>query len=140
MFQAFASEVYDSEEIMKKLLENHAVISATDATKSTGRDDVLAYNLGLDAEEMGIDPKTITDEELFNDEKVFMKNMKIADDYVTKMANKLNVKYSSASAFSCKYDTDSENPAVQCVLSIMYIETARKKQKDIMKKLCDGIE
>lgn len=140
MYQLFAQKVYDSEQLRQTLSKDDAAISATDITKATGREDALAYKLVLNPEKLGINLNTITDGDLADDEETFLANMKISDDYAKKLCESLNVNYSLIEVFSARYDYESEEIGIVCLVSIMYIETARKKQKDLMKRLFANIE
>lgn len=127
MFQVFGDEVYDSNEIKLSLEQDYDIKILSDLTKSTGRDDSIAFKGEVSIDNLDISSKDVLDIDKFDE------NLKKCELYVKDALEKLNIKYSSFRCRAYKYDENTNS--IRFILCIMYIETARKKINDVFKRL-----
>jgi len=135
-------EVVDSEEIKSSINENSIFEVETDMTKATKREDVLAYKLKVNIEELN---KILNKEENVennvqkskNEEELFEIYMNTTEKLALSL-EKIMPKYTIMKCRSYKFDL-SEN-CVKIVIAISHTDLGLIKLTDVLKRLLSQVD
>jgi len=135
-------EVVDSEEIKTSINENSVFEVETDMTKATKREDVLAYKLKVNIEEL--DKILNKEENLENNEQKSKDEEELFEIYMntteklTLSLEKIMPKYTIMKYRSYKFDL-SEN-CVKAVVAISHTDLGLIKLTDVLKRLLSQVD
>lgn len=127
MFQIFGNEIYDSNDIIKSLEKDFSINTISDLTKSTSREDTISLKCEVDINLLSLSEKDLNNEDLFN------QSLEKCESYINLAISELNLKYSNFKC--CAYKYDEYKHTIKAIICIMYVETARKKLNEMMKRL-----
>jgi len=135
-------EVVDSEEIKSSINENSIFEVETDMTKATKREDVLAYKLKVNIEELD---KILNKEENVennvqkskNEEELFEIYMNTTEKLALSL-EKIMPKYTIMKCRSYKFDL-SEN-CIKIVIAISHTDLGLIKLTDVLKRLLSQVD
>ncbi|MBU5308664.1 hypothetical protein KQI18_12835 [Clostridioides mangenotii] len=142
MYTIIGMEVVDSEEIKTSINENSVFEVETDMTKATKREDVLAYKLKVNIEEL--DKILNKEENLENNEQKSKDEEELFEIYMntteklTLSLEKIMPKYTIMKYRSYKFDL-SEN-CVKTVLAISHTDLGLIKLTDVLKRLLSQVD
>ena len=142
MYTIIGMEVVDSEEIKSSINENSIFEVETDMTKATKREDVLAYKLKVNIEELD---KILNNEENVennvqkskNEEELFEIYMNTTEKLALSL-EKIMPKYTIMKCRSYKFDL-SEN-CVKIVIAISHTDLGLIKLTDVLKRLLSQVD
>ncbi|MBS5788629.1 MAG: hypothetical protein KIC98_12070 [Clostridioides difficile] len=142
MYTIIGMEVVDSEEIKSSINENSIFEVETDMTKATKREDVLAYKLKVNIEELD---KILNKEENVennvqkskNEEELFEIYMNTTEKLALSL-EKIMPKYTIMKCRSYKFDL-SEN-CVKIVIAISHTDLGLIKLTDVLKRLLSQVD
>lgn len=142
MYTIIGMEVVDSEEIKSSINENSIFEVETDMTKATKREDVLAYKLKVNIEELD---KILNTEENVennvqkskNEEELFEIYMNTTEKLALSL-EKIMPKYTIMKCRSYKFDL-SEN-CVKIVIAISHTDLGLIKLTDVLKRLLSQVD
>lgn len=142
MYTIIGMEVVDSEEIKTSINENSVFEVETDMTKATKREDVLAYKLKVNIEEL--DKILNKEENLENNEQKSKDEEELFEIYMntteklTLSLEKIMPKYTIMKYRSYKFDL-SEN-CVKSVIAISHTDLGLIKLTDVLKRLLSQVD
>lgn len=142
MYTIIGMEVVDSEEIKTSINENSVFEVETDMTKATKREDVLAYKLKVNIEEL--DKILNKEENLENNEQKSKDEEELFEIYMntteklTLSLEKIMPKYTIMKYRSYKFDL-SEN-CVKTVIAISHTDLGLIKLTDVLKRLLSQVD
>ncbi|MCR1954412.1 hypothetical protein NSA24_06125 [Clostridioides mangenotii] len=142
MYTIIGMEVVDSEEIKTSINENSVFEVETDMTKATKREDVLAYKLKVNIEEL--DKILNKEENLENNEQKSKDEEELFEIYMntteklTLSLEKIMPKYTIMKYRSYKFDL-SEN-CVKTVVAISHTDLGLIKLTDVLKRLLSQVD
>lgn len=142
MYTIIGMEVVDSEEIKTYINENSVFEVETDMTKATKREDVLAYKLKVNIEEL--DKILNKEENLENNEQKSKDEEELFEIYMntteklTLSLEKIMPKYTIMKYRSYKFDL-SEN-CVKTVVAISHTDLGLIKLTDVLKRLLSQVD
>lgn len=142
MYTIIGMEVVDSEEIKSSINENSIFEVETDMTKATKREDVLAYKLKVNIEELD---KILNKEENVennvqkskNEEELFEIYMNTTEKLALSL-EKIMPKYTIMKCRSYKFDL-SEN-CIKIVIAISHTDLGLIKLTDVLKRLLSQVD
>lgn len=142
MYTIIGMEVVDSEEIKTSINENSVFEVESDMTKATKREDVLAYKLKVNIEEL--DKILNKEENLENNEQKSKDEEELFEIYMntteklTLSLEKIMPKYTIMKYRSYKFDL-SEN-CVKTVVAISHTDLGLIKLTDVLKRLLSQVD
>lgn len=136
MYVVFGDTIVDSEEISKIIEDNSDFKVLRDMSKSSKREDIIAFNLSLDItvlkEIMDVD-----DYDIENVEEIINEYMNLADDLAIDLEQYMPTN-SLVNVRSYKYDQSDED--IKIVIAICNEDLGELKLNDVMKRLLNHAE
>ena len=132
MYQILGDEVYDSQDIAKKIEQYTSFTVREDMSKRTKRDDALAFKLSIPVKIL--DP---TAKDYIEDDTEINQLMVLADEMSNSQMENLGLKFAIQKSYAYKYDEVKNE--ILLVSGIMHISNGRRKLPDVMKRLLSQV-
>ncbi len=135
MYIVFGDEIVDSQEIISIIEENSDFVVENDLTKSTKREDTLAYKLSIDIKIL--DNIIKEDYEIIHKDELFDEYMALSDE----LAMQLEEYMSEDVILNARaYKWDSSDDTIKVIISMAHYELGELKLSDITKRLLNQVD
>ena len=135
MYIVFGDEIVDSQEIISIIEENSDFVVENDLTKSTKREDTLAYKLSIDIKIL--DNIIREDYEIIHKDELFDEYMALSDE----LAMQLEEYMSEDVILNARaYKWDSSDDTIKVIISMAHYELGELKLSDITKRLLNQVD
>ena len=135
MYIVFGDEIVDSQEIISIIEENSDFVVENDLTKSTKREDTLAYKLSIDIKILHNIIKE--DYEIIHKDELFDEYMALSDE----LAMQLEEYMSEDVILNARaYKWDSSDDTIKVIISMAHYELGELKLSDITKRLLNQVD
>ncbi len=132
MYQVLGDEVYDSQDIARKIEQYTSFRVKEDMSKRTKRDDALAFKLSIPVKKL--DPSA---RDYIEDEKEINKLMILADELSNSQMENLGLKHVIQKCYAYTYDEVKNE--ILLVNGIMHLSNGRRKLPDVIKRLLSQV-
>ena len=135
MYIVFGDEIVDSQEIISIIEENSDFVVENDLTKSTKREDTLAYKLSIDIKIL--DNIIKEDYEIIHKDELFDEYMALSDE----LSMQLEEYMSEDVILNARaYKWDSSDDTIKVIISMAHYELGELKLSDITKRLLNQVD
>ena len=135
MYIVFGDEIVDSQEIISIIEENSDFVVENDLTKSTKREDTLAYKLSIDIKIL--DNIIKEDYEIIHKDELFDEYMALSDE----LAMQLEEYMSEDVILNARaYKWDSSDDTIKVIISMAHYELGELKLSDITRRLLTQVD
>lgn len=135
MYIVFGDEIVDSQEIVSIIEKNSDFLVENDLTKSTKREDTLAYKLSIDIKIL--DDIIKEDYETIHKDDLFDEYMALSDE----LAMQLEEYMSEDVILNARaYKWDSSDDTIKVIISMAHYELGELKLSDITKRLLNQVD
>ena len=135
MYIVFGDEIVGSQEIISIIEENSDFVVENDLTKSTKREDTLAYKLSIDIKIL--DNIIKEDYEIIHKDELFDEYMALSDE----LAMQLEEYMSEDVILNARaYKWDSSDDTIKVIISMAHYELGELKLSDITKRLLNQVD
>ena len=135
MYIVFGDEIVDSQEIISIIEENSDFVVENDLTRSTKREDTLAYKLSIDIKIL--DNIIKEDYEIIHKDELFDEYMALSDE----LAMQLEEYMSEDVILNARaYKWDSSDDTIKVIISMAHYELGELKLSDITKRLLNQVD
>ena len=135
MYIVFGDEIVDSQEIISIIEENSDFVVENDLTKSTKREETLAYKLSIDIKIL--DNIIKEDYEIIHKDELFDEYMALSDE----LAMQLEEYMSEDVILNARaYKWDSSDDTIKVIISMAHYELGELKLSDITKRLLNQVD
>jgi hypothetical protein len=137
MYILFGNQIVDSEEIGSTIENNSDFIVEKDLSKSTKREDVVAFQLSIEINILNEYLKDDYDLENIDEEELFEEYMVIADEAAMELEEYLP---ESIIANARSYKWDKSDNSIKVIITIAHEDMGELKISDISKRLLTQVD
>lgn len=137
MYIIIGNEIVDSEELKITIDKNSKFKVEKDLSKSTKREDVIAYQLSIDLNYLDTIISEQYDSVNLSDEEKFDEYMTLSDELALDL-EELMPKYTIINARA--YKLDEADGVVKIILAIAYADLGHLKLSDVVKRVYRQID
>lgn len=137
MYIVFGNEIMDSEEIKEIIEQNSDFVVEKDLTKGSKREDILAYQMSIDREELDSILKETYEEEELENEDLFDEYMTIADELAMQL-EELMPEEVIINARAYKWDNSDDS--IKVVVAMSHLELGELKLSDVTRRLLSQVD
>lgn len=139
MYVVFGDEVLDSLEVFDVINEKTNFVVEKDLTKSTKREDVLAYKISIDVSLLNDLMKEKYDcLDDFSEDELFDEYMNFCDDLGSKISD--FIENDESIVLSRAYKWDNSDDTIKSVVAICHFEVGKLKLSDVVKRLISQVD
>lgn len=137
MYIIIGNEIVDSEELKTTIDKNSKFKVEKDLSKSTKREDVIAYQLSIDLNYLDALISEQYDSVSLSDEEKFDEYMILSDELALGL-EELMPKYTIINARA--YKLDEVDGVIKIILAVAYADLGHLKLSDVVKRLSRQID
>lgn len=137
MYIIIGNEIVDSEELKTTIDKNSKFKVEKDLSKSTKREDVIAYQLSIDSNYLDALISEQYDSVSLSDEEKFDEYMTLSDELALGL-EELMPKYTIINARA--YKLDEVDGVIKIILAVAYADLGHLKLSDVVKRLSRQID
>lgn len=137
MYVVFGNQIVDSEEIRDSIEANSGFEVIKDMSKGTKREDVVAFNISINIDNLNNIIKEEYDMEELDEEELFDEYMTFADD----LAMQLEEYMPEESLLEARaYKWDHSDNDIKLVIAVCNEELGETKLRDVTKRLLTQVD
>lgn len=137
MYIIIGNEIVDSEELKTTIDKNSKFKVEKDLSKSTKREDVIAYQLSIDLNYLDALISEQYDSVSLSDEEKFDEYMTLSDELALGL-EELMPKYTIINARA--YKLDEVDGVIKIILAVAYADLGHLKLSDVVKRISRQID
>lgn len=138
MYVVFGDEILDSQDILDTINENTNFTVEKDLTKSTKREDTLAYKISIDTNILNNILKEHYNLIDLDEESLFDEYMKLCDELSLDILD--YIKNDDAIISTRAYKWDNSDNTIKSVVCISHFELGELKLFDITKRILSQVD